>query len=121
MIHTPTIRTLAPHEWRTYKNLRLRALADSPDAFGRTLAEEKDRSDADWSRRLASGADSQWNLPLVTEVGEEPIGLAWGRIDSSNPEVANLCQMWVAPSHRRLGAGCISVVELDLLITNQAD
>jgi hypothetical protein len=76
MIHTPRIRTFVPHEWSTYRDLRLRALADSPDAFGSTLAEEQDRSDAEWSRRLASGADSRSNLPLVAEVRGEPIGLA---------------------------------------------
>jgi GNAT superfamily N-acetyltransferase len=105
MIHTPKIRTFAPHEWGTYRDLRLRALADSPDAFGGTLADEKGRSDAEWSRRLASGDDSRAILPLVAEVCGEPIGLAWGRIDTSNPDVAALYQMWVAPSHRGLGAG----------------
>jgi GNAT superfamily N-acetyltransferase len=105
MIHAPKIRTLAPHEWGIYRDLRLRALADSPDAFGSTLAEEQDRSDAEWLRRLASGADSRANLPLVAEIRDEPIGLAWGRIETSDPEVAALYQMWVAPSHRGLGAG----------------
>jgi len=105
MIHTPKIRTFAPHEWGTYRNLRLCSLADSPDAFGTTLAEEQDRSDAEWLSRLASDTDPSWDLPLVAEVDREPIGLAWGCIDRSNPDVANLYQMWVAPSHRRLGAG----------------
>ncbi len=105
MIHTLKIRTFAPQEWDTYRGLRLRALADSPDAFGSTLADEQDRPDAEWSRRLASGADSRVNLPLVAEVHGEPIGLAWGRIDTSDPEVAALYQMWVAPNHRGLGAG----------------
>src|SRR5262249_33560708 len=81
------------------------SLADSPNAFGRTLAEEQIRSDAEWSSRLESGADARWNLPLVAEFGAEPIGLAWGRIDTSNPDVANVYQMWVAPTHRGVGAG----------------
>ena len=105
MINTPKIQRFAPQEWNIYKDLRLRALADSPDAYCRTLAEEQDRSDAEWSSRLASGADSGWDLPLVAKVDTEPIGLAWGRIDRNNPDVANLFQMWVAPSHRRLGIG----------------
>jgi GNAT superfamily N-acetyltransferase len=108
---TPTIRRLAPHEWTTYRDLRLRALADAPDAFGRTLAEERARPDAEWARRLAAGADPNWDLPLVAEVDGEPVGLAWGRIDRANlvPDlkVAHLYQMWVAPSHRRLGAGTL--------------
>jgi len=34
MTSTPKIRTLAEHEWAIYKDLRLAALAESPDAFG---------------------------------------------------------------------------------------
>lgn len=104
MIDTPTIRTLAADEWRLYKALRLRALADSPDAFGSTLAAEEGRADAEWSQRLAAAAESRWNLPVVAEVRGESIGLAWGRIETSDPDVATLYQVWVAPSHRGLGA-----------------
>lgn len=105
MIYTPSIRTFTPHEWSIYRDLRLRALADSPDAFGRTLDEEKGRPDTEWSSRLASGVESRWDLPLLAEVSSEPIGLAWGRIESSNLDVANLYQMWVAPNYRGFGAG----------------
>jgi len=103
--NTPKVRKFTPQEWETYRDLRLRALADSPDAFGSTLTAEQDRSDDEWSNRLVSGADSNWDLPLLAEVDFEPIGLAWGRIEKTNPDVANLYQMWVAPTHRRLGAG----------------
>jgi ribosomal protein S18 acetylase RimI-like enzyme len=105
MIPTPQIRTFAPHEGETYRDLRLRALADSPGAFGTTLAEAQGRSDAEWSSRLASGPGTGWDLPLVAEVDGEPMGLAWGRIDRAHPDVANLYQMWVAPGCRRLGVG----------------
>ena len=101
----PSVRPFLPHEWRMYRDLRLRALEDSPDAFGMTLAEERDRSDAEWSTRLAAGGDPRWNLPVVAEVDGEPIGLAWGRIEPSTPELANLYQMWVDPKYRNLGAG----------------
>jgi GNAT superfamily N-acetyltransferase len=105
MTANPIIRILSSHEWRTYKELRLRALGESPGAFGRTLAEEQDRADDWWAGRLASGAGSGWDLPLVAEVDGEPIGLTWGRIDPSKPDTATLYSMWVAPGHRRLGAG----------------
>ena len=105
MTDTPAVRIFSGAEWRVYRDLRLRALTDSPDAFGSTLAEEAARPDAEWSRRLASDADSLTNLALVAEMQGEPIGLAWGRIDPSNPNVAVLYQMWVAPSRRGVGAG----------------
>ena len=105
MADVPSIRTCAADEWRSYRDLRLRALADSPDAFGSTLAAEAGRPDAEWARRLASSADARVSLPLVAELGGELIGLAWGRIDASAPDVAALYQMWVAPTHRGRGVG----------------
>jgi GNAT superfamily N-acetyltransferase len=41
----------------------------------------------------------------VAEIGGMPVGLAWGRVDDADVEVVNVYQMWVAPSHRRLGVG----------------
>ncbi len=105
MSQAPSVRTFAPHEWRTYRDLRLRALADSPDAFGRTLTGEQQRQDVDWAARLALGADARYHLPLVAEVGAKPVGLAWGRIDPSEREVVHVYQMWVGPNFRRLGIG----------------
>jgi GNAT superfamily N-acetyltransferase len=102
---TLVVRTFSAAEWPVYRDLRLRALQDSPDAFGSTFAEEGGHADAQWARRLASGVDSQTNLAVVAEVHSEAVGLAWGRIDTSNPDVAVLYQMWVAPSHRGTGAG----------------
>jgi GNAT superfamily N-acetyltransferase len=102
---SPTIRRFEPQEWRKYRRLRLRALAESPDAFGSTLALESERPDAEWVRRLEEGTDMRCHLPLVAQFGGEPIGLAWGRIDAADREMAHLYQMWVAPEHRRYGTG----------------
>jgi GNAT superfamily N-acetyltransferase len=100
---SPSVRRFAPDEWRIYRQLRLQALAESPDAFGRTLSEEEFRPDAEWSARLAS--DSGSDLPLVAEVNGKPLGLAWGKRDPSSSDTAHLYQMWVAPAHRRLRVG----------------
>jgi GNAT superfamily N-acetyltransferase len=83
--------------------LRLAALVESPDAFGRTLSEERSRSDAAWIERFQP--DSGSDLPLVAELNGEPIGLAWGRIPPESPDTAFVFQMWVAPEHRRRAAG----------------
>lgn len=101
----PIIRAFLADDWRTYRALRLRSLADSPDAFGSTLAEEQERPDATWAARLASGTSSGRDLPLLVELNGQPIGLAWGRFEGSDSETAHLYQMWVDPAHRRIGAG----------------
>jgi GNAT superfamily N-acetyltransferase len=105
MFGVASVRTFASHEWRSYRDLRLRALAESPDAFGSTLALEQDRSEEDWSERLTRGTTSGTDLPLVAEVNGQAVGLAWARIDASDPAIGHLYQMWVAPGFRGLGAG----------------
>ena len=58
-----TVRRFAPHEWRVYRELRLRALADSPDAFGSTYEREAARTDAEWEDRLTTGATAHGQMP----------------------------------------------------------
>ena len=94
------VRTICPSEWQQYKAIRLRALSDSPTAFGSTLAQEAQRIDAQWQDRLALAATSNVDLPLFAVPGAEPIGLAWAKVDGVNPCCINLFQMWVAPEHR---------------------
>jgi ribosomal protein S18 acetylase RimI-like enzyme len=101
----PSIRRLARHEWREYRDLRLRALADSPSAFSTTLVEAQARADADWSHQVASGSESPFEIALVAEMDSRLVGLAWSRIDPSAPDRAFLYQLWVEPELRRRGAG----------------
>ena len=100
-----SVRTFAAAEWPLYKDLRLRALADAPEAFGSTFAREAARPEAEWASRLAAGASSAWDLPLLAEADGQPAGLAWGRIEETDLETAHLYQVWVAPEYRRRGAG----------------
>jgi ribosomal protein S18 acetylase RimI-like enzyme len=101
----PSIRKFLASEWRQYRELRLRALADSPDAFGSTYAAEAARDDAAWMERLAWGVHSDDNHPVVAEVQTNFVGLAWGRIQHPDDDAAHLFQMWVDPAHRRFGIG----------------
>ena len=108
MLQSPSdavVRAFSPHEWRSYRAIRLTALADSPMAFGSTLAKESNLSDAEWESRLARGCASAMEQPLVADVDGQPVGLAWVRIESSDPALANLYQMWVAPGFRGRGIG----------------
>jgi ribosomal protein S18 acetylase RimI-like enzyme len=100
-----SVRRLRAGEWQAYRDLRLRALRDSPDAFGSTLEIEQAKPDAYWVERLSSAATSPSQLPLVAEAGADFVGLAWGWIDPSKPHATHLFQMWVAPQARSRGCG----------------
>lgn len=112
MSESPSLYVLTPSDWDEYRAIRLRALADSPDAFASTLAREEGRTDSEWASRVAAAADTRYHLPLVARLGNRYVGLAWGRIFPSDPQVAHLFQMWVAPEARRLGVGRLLVDEV---------
>ncbi|HEY5949134.1 MAG TPA: dihydropteroate synthase [Kofleriaceae bacterium] len=105
-----TVREARPEEWREWRELRLRALADSPDAFGETLASAKKADDAMWQSFVAPRADK---IRLFAEQGGKPAGMCViviGRGEAlgqgpGDSRKANLYAMWVAPEARGTGAG----------------
>lgn len=105
MDHSPRIERFAPHEWRSYRGLRLRALVDSPDAFGSTLERESAFPDDLWAERIERGARSPTDLPLVARLGDEMIGMAWGRVREAEQRDVHVYQVWVAPEYRGRGVG----------------
>ena len=103
-MHEVELRSFVPSEWSAYRDLRLRALADSPEAFGTTLQDARDRSDDEWAGRLAS-LSAELDLPLVAEVGDELAGMLWAAFDRDDRDTVHVYQMWVAPEQRGLGVG----------------
>ncbi len=102
---TIVVRRFEAAEWPEYRKLRLRSLADSPDAFGSTLDREAERRDEEYRDRLARAAHADRDLPLLALVDGVPAGLSWGRIDDQQPDTVHLYQVWVAPEYRGRGVG----------------
>lgn len=98
-----TIRPFRADEWPAYRAIRLRALADAPDAFGSTLAAEQALAPETWAARLARSATSGIDHALAAEANGELIGLAWAKQDADDASIVNLFQMWVAPEARGQG------------------
>lgn len=100
-----SVRPFCPEEWATYRDLRLRALTDAPQAFGSTSERESALPEQYWADRVATATDSALQFLLLAELQAEPVGLALGFIDPAEPELAHLYQMWVAPHARSHGCG----------------
>jgi GNAT superfamily N-acetyltransferase len=97
------VRTARPDEWRLVRDLRLRALADSPDAFGSTFERERAYPKREWLRWI-SGRQRAVNRLLVAIDGQTWIGMAVGS-RAEDDELAHLYAMWVDPGSRRTGVG----------------
>lgn len=97
------VRSARPNEWRRVRDLRLRALADSPDAFGSTFERERAHAKRDWLRWI-SGWEGGVNRLVVAVDGEAWIGMAVGS-RTGDEERAHLYAMWVDPRSRGAGVG----------------
>lgn len=96
------VRRLDPSERDLLRDLRLRALAEAPSAFGSSLAREEAFTAADWDARL--GRADAATFVAVDDHGT-PVGLCTGVADRDAPGTAELVGMWVAPAARRAGVG----------------
>jgi len=92
------IRRLAAADWAAFREIRLAALRDAPEAFGSTAADAEKLDEEEWRRRLERRA------VFLAEVSRESVGLAAG-IDGDQPGEAELISMWVAPAWRGNGVG----------------
>ena len=104
MTGTSIIRQFETTEWQVYKDLRLNALKESPEAFGSVYENAVKYEDINWRNRLAH-ASAENDFPMVALVGDEFAGLGWVMVEPPENDVAHLYQMWVDPSFRRLGLG----------------
>jgi GNAT superfamily N-acetyltransferase len=89
------VRRLRPEDWRTLREVRLAALADSPDAFASRLDREEAFTEDDWRFRITNGCS------VVAFRDAVPVGLAGGYLHDGVPE---LIAMWVRPDARGGGA-----------------
>jgi ribosomal protein S18 acetylase RimI-like enzyme len=98
------LQPITPAVAATFKAVRLRALLDTPTAFGSTHAKEIQLSDSDWQSRAV-----QWNgdrsVGYLAVDDQEPCGIAASFLDSNDAAKAHLISMWVAPTHRKRGVG----------------
>lgn len=88
-----------------WREVRLRALADAPDAFGETLAHARSRDEASWRSMVARDPG---RVVLAAEDAGAVVGTAVVRL-ASDARLANLYAMWVAPEARGKGAGRLLV------------
>jgi GNAT superfamily N-acetyltransferase len=95
------IRVVQEEEWERARDLRLRALADAPESFARSLEDEERLSESEW-REFVSPSDSRvWFVEATDD--DEFVGMAFGFLDTS--KAAYLGGMWVEPGRRRSGIG----------------
>ena len=107
-----TLRAISAEDKDLYRETRLRALQDTPSAFGSTYAREAAFTDAEWQQRTANLASGRAVGYLALDLGID-VDLACGLIaalpSEEIPNCFTVVSMWVAPTHRRLGVGTLLI------------
>ena len=93
-------------DWAAFREIRLRSLLESPDAFGSTYGEESSHAEPAW-RDWAAG---RWRggtalAFAVRDRGGAVVGTATGAEYEAEQGVGHLYAMWVAPDARGAGVG----------------
>jgi GNAT superfamily N-acetyltransferase len=109
-----TVRVLDESEWPLYRDVRLRALAESPGSFAATLAEEADRDEQFWRDQISR------SQRLLAERGTEPQGIASLGPYEEEPSAAEVFGLYVIPEARRTGVAWRLVEAAAALATQQA-
>jgi ribosomal protein S18 acetylase RimI-like enzyme len=103
-----TLEPIATGNVALFREVRLRALQDAPLAFGSTYARESQFSDEEWLQRV-----TRWNgesgIGYLAMEGGHGCGIAGVLEDGA---CAHHISMWVAPTHRKCGAGRLLVNEI---------
>jgi len=106
------IRRIRAHEGPRLRELRLRALAEAPQAFGSTLAEERARPPEHWEERARTASAGESAVLFVAEEDDRWYGLVGGFVHRDYPHITRLVSMWVDPSKRGAGIGTALVDEV---------
>jgi ribosomal protein S18 acetylase RimI-like enzyme len=91
-----TVKALGGEDWQAFRQVRLAALRESPEAFTSSYDTEVAYDEDFWRLRLARAER------LLACDGDEPVGMvSLGQAEEDG--VAELFGMWVAPSRRGSG------------------
>ncbi len=101
---TVHIRRIAHDDAERLRDVRLAALADAPESFWQTLADEGARPRQDWRARALRNSAGDAHATFLLERDGDPMGMVDVYRPSLAPEFRELAAMWVAPSMRGTGA-----------------
>lgn len=94
---TAVVRTLDVEDWEMFREVRLRALADAPDAFGALAADAAVQPETVWRSRVGGPGPT-----MVALEDDRPVAVG-GAFAPPGESRAMLWGMWTAPEARGRG------------------
>ena len=95
-----TIRRLQVGEVDLFKQVRLMALQEAPDAFPSTYTAALQRSVESWREQADSSAQGSDRATFIVFSDDLPIGMTALYRDEGKVDIGELLQVWVSPEYR---------------------
>lgn len=101
-----SIRRITPADAGVLREIRLRALSDTPTAFSSTYARELAFASSEWQTRAQRWASAPDAASFLAFDGNSCCGIVGSFVDAEDESgVVTIVSMWVAPEARRKGLG----------------
>ncbi|GAA4349382.1 GNAT family N-acetyltransferase [Angustibacter luteus] len=99
----PSVIQVGADDWERVRDVRIASLAESPQAFGSTVAQALTFDEQRWRDRAETA--TTWHAVL----GDRSVGSITLRADPDAAGTAEITGMWVDPQARGRGAGALLV------------
>lgn len=99
---TIEIREVGSDDWQEWRQLRLRSLEESPDAFRSTHAEDSARPESWWRESVETSVTDPLQTLWLATLDGMPAGVLSSRVDAES-RVMTAEAMWVTPEARGQG------------------
>jgi len=106
-----SVRRITGEDISIFRDVRLRALKDSPDAFGATYESAMKRTEDSWREQVLQSANGSLRNTVFAFDGRHCIGIA-SLYREKDAKEGEILQMWVAPEFRGTGTASKLVSEL---------
>lgn len=90
-------------EWRDYKQLRLDALQNSPQAFSATYAQNVERPDSFWQSRLEEASRGYGHWLFFAKMNKRLVGMIGAFTEEDDPQMAHIISVYVIEEARGRG------------------
>lgn len=99
------VRLLGDDEWQVYREVRLAALRDAPEAFVARFEDEVSQGEAHWRERMIRAHR------IVAEREDGPVGVVCLGLHNEDPETGEVFGLWTASMVRgaRVAWGLVSI------------
>ncbi len=111
--------SLPVEHWKEYRELRLRALREDPEAFSSVYATARDLPDDFWQGRLAKALQGEKEWLLFGRDQGRLVGMIGAFVEEGSPDTATIVSVYVPKEERGKGISRRLMEEMLMLLSEK--